>query len=282
MLLHPMLQGIVDHKKEEVAHLRRMMPSGALRDAAAAVSGRRPFANALRKSNGKVNIIAEIKRSSPSKMLMPTRFDPVGIAKAYEQNGAAAISVLTDTRFFCGAASFLPAVRQAVSIPVLRKEFIVDPWQLEETAALGADAVLLMAVLFDDPAPIAELYHKAIELDLQPLVEVHTEREWEQVAALDPQVVGINNRDFTSDFLPVDILATKFLAPKIDHKRVIVSESGIDHADNIATLAHFVDAYLIGSAFMKTNDPGNALKGMLDAANAQRREVWSVKAPDRI
>lgn len=263
MTIHPILKKILDHKRDEVEALKKVYPETAPPDNAQ--KSNRSLYSALTAKGKNANIIAEIKRASPSTMLMPKGFDPVSIAVGYEKAGAAAISVLTDTRFFCGAAAFVPLVRNVVNIPVLRKEFIIDQWQLAETAALGADAVLLMAVNFmDAPEKLAELYELAVSLGLEVLMEIHSVREWEIAEPLAPKIVGINNRDFMSPDLKVDIRTTFDILPMLPDDVVVVSESGINSADEIRGLkAAGADGFLIGTAFMRESDPGAALERLL-------------------
>jgi indole-3-glycerol phosphate synthase len=261
--LTPILAAIVEHKRAEVAVAKRLVDEERLA-AREPRGGGRSLVAALKRRDRPANVIAEVKRASPSRMLKPTRFDPVAIAASYERGGAAAISCLTDTRFFCGAPHFVPLIREAVTLPVLRKEFVVDRWQLFETAALGADAVLLMAILFDSSDAFAEMYETALGLGLTPLVEIGDEAEWERVAGCEPEVVGINNRDFTSPDLTLDLSRTERLAPGLPGSVALVSESGVSEADDIRRLKKCdVDGFLIGSAFMKEEDPGAALASLL-------------------
>ncbi len=268
MTLAPILATIVAHKQDEVAAFKRSVPVEALADRAALVreeqGAARSLVEAMRGHGRSANIIAEVKRASPSRMLRPVGFDPVAIAKGYERAGAAAISCLTDSRFFCGSPSYVPLIRQAVAAPVLRKEFVIDPVQLLEAAALGADAVLLMSILFDSSDAFAEMYETAEGLGLTPLVEIGDELEWERVAGCEPELVGINNRDFASPDLSLDLTRTERLAPGMPGGVTLISESGVSTAKDIVRLKKSgVAGFLIGSAFMKEDDPGAALSSLL-------------------
>lgn len=259
MSLDSLIENILENKREEVAHAKRLTSEGLLRDAAVAVGTRRSLRAALTADNQKARIIAEIKRSSPKAMLKPINFDPVQIAKGYEAGGAVALSVLTDARFFSGSNMYVPMIRKEVSIPVLRKEFIVDKWQVLETAALGSDAILLMATCLDGGL-LSDLYGLSKELGLEPLVEIHSEADWKRVEPLKPQIVGINNRDFFSKGLVVNTDATVQLAPLLPDDVVVVSESGITCVADIEQLKEVgVDGFLVGTAFMTREDPGASL-----------------------
>ncbi|MBF0170357.1 MAG: indole-3-glycerol-phosphate synthase [Nitrospinae bacterium] len=275
MTLAPILAAIVAHKRDEVAAFKRSVPAEGLAERAAArreeQGAARSLVEAMRRHTVTANVIAEVKRASPSRMLRPVGFDPVAIAKGYETAGAAAISCLTDARFFCGSGSYVPLIRHEVGLPVLRKEFVIDPIQLVETAALGADAVLLMAILFDSPDAFAEMYETAEGLGLTPLVEIGDENEWERVAGCEPELVGINNRDFASPDLALDLARTERLAPGLPGGVTLVSESGVSTPADIVRLKKCgVSGFLIGSALMKEDDPGGALASLLAGVAAHR------------
>ena len=260
MTINPTLLKILDYKRLEVERLKNIFPIETLRDAAAKHGERRSLRVALMDQSPGLKIIAEIKRASPSACFKPTGFDPVGIAKSYESAGAVALSVLTEARFFSGNSAYVPLIRDAVRLPVLRKDFIFDLWQVVESAALGADAVLLMAVNFRDTGAIEPLYKEAIELGLEPLVEIHSEEEWRMVEPLGPMIVGINNRDFLSPDLTIDIGTTETIAPLLPPGVVVVSESGISTREEIERLQNRgVHGFLVGSSLMKQDDPGKAL-----------------------
>ena len=265
MALNRAIEKIIEHKTEEVAQSKRLYSEQYLVEVSADNVSSLSLTTSLKKTDGPINVIAEIKRASPSAMLMATDFDPVKIARSYEKAGAKAISVLTDTRFFCGSPMYVPLVKKAVSIPVLRKEFVIDKLQLAESAALGADAVLLMAVLFESVDQIGELYYYAQELGLDVLMEIHTEDEWKKVEPLKPKLVGVNNRDFMSPDLAVDLATIKKIAPILPADVTVVCESGILRAEDMRGLEEYADAFLIGSLFMKDKDPGVVLSKTLEA-----------------
>jgi indole-3-glycerol phosphate synthase len=204
-------------------------------------------------------------------MFRPSGFDPSSIARGYEKAGASAISVITETRFFCGSPLYIPIAREAVGIPVLRKDFILDRWQVVETAALGADAILLMTVNFEDMAEFDGLYKFAVELGLEPLVEIHSEEEWVLIRHLSPKLVGVNNRDFRAPNLPVDMVTTERVAPLITGGSIVVSESGIGSADDLIRLERAgAGGFLIGSRFMRDSDPCAAMERLVaDWRNAR-------------
>jgi len=264
MAINQTLLKILEHKKMEVERLKSIFPLETLRKAAVKQGAKRSLRAALMGQSADVKIIAEIKRSSPSACFKPVEFDPVGIAKSYESAGAIALSVLTEARFFSGNSAYVPLIRDATRLPVLRKDFIVDIWQVVESAALGADAVLLMAVNFRDTEAIEPLYNEAIELGLEPLIEIHSEKEWRMVEPLNPAIVGINNRDFMAPDLKVDIGTTVAIAPLLPSTAVIVSESGISTREDIERLRNCgVHGFLVGSSLMKEDDPGKALKKLI-------------------
>ncbi|HEB71397.1 MAG TPA: indole-3-glycerol-phosphate synthase [Nitrospirae bacterium] len=264
MTINPTFLKILEYKRLEVERLKSVFPLETLRKAAVKQGAKRSLRAALTDSGEDIRIIAEIKRSSPSACFKPVEFDPEGIAKSYESAGAVALSVLTEARFFSGNSAYVPLIRYATSLPVLRKDFIVDIWQVVESAALGADAILLMAVNFRDTEAIEPLYKEAIELGLAPLVEIHSEKEWRMVEPLKPAIVGINNRDFLSLDLKVDIGTTVALAPLLPSGVAVVSESGISTREDIERLKNCgVHGFLVGSSLMKADDPGKALKKLI-------------------
>lgn len=276
--MNPVIEKILAHKWDEVRLAKLSMPEEALVEAAGKLGERRSLIGAIKEKKGAPAIIAEIKRATPSAVLRPVGFDPVAIARSYEAAGAAAVSVLTDARFFCGEPLYVPMVREAVSIPTLRKDFIVDTWQVAEAAALGADAVLLMALNSSDEE-LASLYNRTLKLGMEPLVEIHSKEEWERVRPLAPKLVGINNRDFTSDDLRVDTNVSADLISDLPDDVTVISESGISSAAEIRRLMDVgADGFLIGSAFMKEADPGAALSNLLhEAAGVRSRAERSRK-----
>lgn len=272
MSVSPVLQAILDHKKDETRHAQKLVSEADLIRVAEKRRGDfRSLHGALSNKGAKPGIIAEIKRASPSTMFKPSSFDPARIATGYEKAGASALSVITESRFFCGSPLYVPIVRATVSIPVLRKDFILSRWQVAETAALGADAILLMTVNFEDHEEFAGLYRFAVELGLEPLVEIHSSREWDAVRGLKPKLIGVNNRDFRSPTLSVDTRTTGRIAPLIAGEAMVVSESGIASAEDLIRISdEGADGFLIGSGLMREDDPGAALERLIGQWNKLR------------
>jgi indole-3-glycerol phosphate synthase len=235
------------------------VPLDALRDRPLFKAATRGFARSLT-AKGR-QIIAEIKKASPSKGLIRADFDPVWIAKTYAAHGAAAISVLTEARFFQGSLQHLEQVRSAVNLPLLRKDFILDPYQVVEAKSYGADAVLLIAALLE-PRLILELREMAAELSLDVLVEVHTRNELEAAVAAGAQLIGINNRDLST--FEVSLSTTEHLAALVPPNAVVVCESGIDSIDAIRRVEKLgVHVFLVGESLMRAPDPGAKLSELL-------------------
>lgn len=209
-------------------------------------------------------LITEVKKASPSKGILREDFDPVEIAKAYEQAGAACLSVLTDEPYFQGKDEYLQDIRKAVSIPLLRKDFMLDPYQIYESRALGADCILLIMAALSD-AHAKELYDLAVELGMDALVEVHDEDELERALKLDPQMIGVNNRNLKT--LEVSLETGLSLAAQMPEGIVKVAESGIETREHIRmfTDAGF-NAFLIGESLMKQPDIGAAVKKLISPA----------------
>jgi indole-3-glycerol phosphate synthase len=257
------LDRIVAVKRDEVAAGRARSDLAAMRARAEAQAGARDFVGALRRrvDAGDAAVIAEVKKASPSKGVLRADFRPAEIAASYERHGAAALSVLTDAPFFQGAPEYLAAARAATSLPALRKDFIVDPWQVYESRALGADAVLLIAAALDD-AEMRDFEAIALTLGMAVLVEVHDEGELERALALDTPLVGINNRNLRT--FEVTLETTLSLLPRVPAGRVVVTESGIVGAADVRRMrAAGVNAFLVGEAFMRADDPGVALAALL-------------------
>jgi indole-3-glycerol phosphate synthase len=223
----------------------------------------RSLAEALVRRDGSgFRIIAEVKKASPSKGLIRADFDPVAIARAYERSGAAAISVLTDEKHFQGRLSYLEAIRRVARLPLLRKDFIVDPYQVWESRAAGADAILLIAQAIPDDAHLARLAREAAHLGMDVLWEVHDRGDLERVLPLEPGILGINNRNLR-DF-NVTIETTHDLLPDIPAGVITVSESGFTCREDLECLSRWgVHAFLIGEHLMRQEDPGVALARLL-------------------
>jgi len=245
------LDTIIEHKRNEVGMLRKQ--KHALEPSC---SKHRSFAEAL-SVPGALSIIAEVKKGSPSKGIICQNFDPVQIATSYQNGGATAISVLTDEKFFFGCTDYLIKVRNAVSIPVLRKDFIIDILQVEQTASMGADAMLLIAAAMDD-YQMKDLYQAALSLNIEPLIEIHSAEELDRVMKLEPRIIGINNRNlktFKTDF-SVTLELVKYIPPEI----VTVSESGIGDGSQARILKDAgVKALLVGESLVKLDDPSSLI-----------------------
>ncbi len=258
------LKKILARKVEEIAERRRDCDLDELRRRAVDAPPVRGFYRALqaRVARGESAVIAEIKKASPSKGVIRPDFDPVAIARSYERGGAACLSVLTDVDFFQGADAFLVAARAATALPVLRKDFTIDPYQIHEARALGADCVLLIVAALT-PAQLAELHGTALDIGLDVLVEVHNARELEVALTLDNPMVGINNRDLHSFHTSLE--TTYSLLPRVGTGRLVVTESGINRVDDVLAMrGHGVNAFLVGEAFMRAPDPGRRLRELFD------------------
>jgi len=220
------------------------------------------FARAIAgRESGTVRVIAEVKKASPSNGVIRKDFDPVGIARDYERYGAAAVSVLTEEDFFQGHPDFLSRIRTDLSLPLLRKDFIFDPYQLWEARALGADAFLLIVALLDGKK-LEALLRLGRELGMEALVEVHSGEELEQALASPAEIIGINNRDLTT--FDTDIETTFQLRERIGAERIVVSESGIREAADLVRLREAgVDAVLVGETLMRAPRPGEKLQELL-------------------
>ena len=256
------LDRIVAVKRQEVPAARALRSEAALRELAAAQTPPRGFAAALRAkvAAGLPAVIAEIKKASPSKGVIRQHFVPAEIAASYARHGAACLSVLTDVRFFQGHAEDLRQARAACLLPVLRKDFMVDPYQVLEARALGADCILLIAACLSD-AQMAELEACAIELGLDTLVEVHDGAELARALRLKTPLLGINNRNLRTFEVTLD--TTLRLQAQVPADRLLVTESGIvGQADVLRMRAAKVNAFLVGEAFMRADDPGGALAAL--------------------
>jgi indole-3-glycerol phosphate synthase len=254
------LDDILAHKVDEVSARKRAAPRATLRERPLYHEARRGFRAALA-AHAAPAVIAELKRASPSKGVIRTHYVPPAHAKSYESAGAAALSVLTDERFFQGHLDHLTTVRGTVALPCLRKDFLVDPYQVDEARAYGADAVLLIAAA-GSPTLRVELLAAAREAGLDVLVEVHDERELEWALAAGATLVGINNRDLSTFVTTLE--TTERLAPLVPPDVLLVAESGIQSsADLRRMVAAGARAVLVGEAFMAAPDPGGALAELL-------------------
>jgi indole-3-glycerol phosphate synthase len=253
------LQKIVAVKREEIAAAKARRDLASLRRDAEALGGQRDFVGALRGkiAGGQAAVIAEIKKASPSKGVLREHFVPAEIAASYAQRGAACLSVLTDVQFFQGSPDYLRQARAACELPVLRKDFMVDEYQVFEAREMGADCILLIAACLDD-AQMADLEACALALDMAVLVEVHDGAELDRALRLKTPLVGINNRNLRTFEVTLD--TTLGLLPRVPGDRLLVTESGILQRGDVSRMRDAdVHAFLVGEAFMRTPDPGAAL-----------------------
>ncbi len=250
------LDEILQHKRLELERARASQRGGRA-DRRARPRDTRSFANALREAP-EPRIIAELKRRSPSRGEIRPDFEPVGCARAYAEGGAAALSVLTDERFFGGHLSYLEKVRAAEDLPLLRKDFVIDPWQIEESRLAGADAVLLIAAALA-PKELRALLECASGQDLEALVEVHDEAELATACDAGALLIGINNRDLRS--FTTDLAVTERLAPRVPAGMLVVAESGIfSHGDLVRLGRAGAQAFLVGESLMRQPDLAGALR----------------------
>jgi len=254
------LDEIVDNKLKEIAQRKKEVTLVALKSRIATLAPTRDFKKAI-SSSRRINIIAEIKKSSPSAGLIREDFDPGKLATTYENNGASAISVLIDKKFFSGHPKNLTKVRRISSLPILAKEFILDEYQIYEARVLGADAILLIARILDRE-DLRKYLDLASRLDLACLVEIHEEEEWEKIKDLSIDIVGINNRNLAN--FKVDLKMSFNLVKRIPSDKIVVSESGINSRENIDRLREAgVTAFLIGEALLKSRNVGEKLREFL-------------------
>ena len=260
------LERICEVKRAHVYEVKTRHPLSEVYDRALAASPPRGFAAALQaaRAAGEYGLIAEIKRASPSKGMIREDFEPSVLARAYRDGGARCLSVLTDMPYFSGADDHLLAARAAVDLPVLRKDFMLDPYQIVEARAIGADCVLLIMAALDD-ARSAELAKLATTLGMDILVEVHDELELTRALALDTAMIGINNRNLKT--LVTDIETTRRLAPLVPEDRLVVGESGLSSPADLASMkAAGVTTFLIGEALMSQPDVQAATAAILGRA----------------
>lgn len=258
------LKNIIARKHEEIEQRSRTTPIELLHDQAQQADTPRGFCRAVESKMraGEAAVIAEIKKASPSKGVIRDPFEPAAIASSYEQGGAACLSVLTDADFFQGSEAALIAARGACSLPVIRKDFIVDPYQVTEARAIGADCILLIAAALEDDE-LAGLYHQAVALGMDVLVEVHDREELHRSLTLSPMLLGINNRDLRTFDVSLD--TTLQLLEDIPEGTRVVTESGILAVPDVTRMRSAgVHAFLVGEAFMRADDPGQALLEMFN------------------
>jgi len=256
------LQKIVATKLEEVKLLKSRKSLEAVRDDAFSRVLTRDFEGALRAKikAGRAAVIAEVKKASPSKGILRDPFFPADIAQSYAEHGAACLSVLTDQVYFQGAIDYLKQARASCDLPVLRKDFLVDPYQVYESRSMGADCILLIVSCLSD-AQLQEFEGIARTLDMAVLVEVHDEHEMERALALKTPLIGVNNRDLKT--FKVSLETTLELKKRVPEGKLLVTESGIASAEDVKMLRdQGVNAFLVGEAFMKAKEPGEALASM--------------------
>jgi indole-3-glycerol phosphate synthase len=253
------LARILKRKAEEIAERSAAVPLAELPPRVVDASPVRPFADALaqRIAQGQAGVIAEVKKASPSKGVIRPDFDPAAIAMSYERGGATCLSVLTDQDFFQGSDAYLQTARAACSLPVLRKDFLIDPYQVYEARTLGADCVLLIVAALND-SQLQELHQLSGELGMDALVEVHDRAELERALQLGARLIGINNRDLRS--FETRLETTLDLLEAIPEDRLVITESGIHTPADVQRMrAAGVHGFLVGEAFMRAEDPGARL-----------------------
>ncbi len=258
------LDKIVAVKQQEVAAARKRKPLDVVRADAESRVLTRDFVGAIRAriAAGKPAVIAEIKKASPSKGVIREDFIPADIAQSYAEFGAACLSVLTDVQFFQGSADYLKQARASCQLPVLRKDFMVDAYQIYESRAMGADAVLLIAACLDD-AQMRDMEAIAVGMDMSVLVEVHDQAELERALKLRTPLIGINNRNLKTFEVSLD--TTLSLRSQVPAERILVTESGIHTRDDVLRMgAAGVNAFLVGEAFMRAPEPGEALAKLFE------------------
>lgn len=250
------------HKRDEIAALRKRISQSELEAMAAAADKPRGFAKALESASASgYGLIAELKKASPSKGLIRPDFEPVSLAQAYEAGGATCLSILTDQTYFQGHNDYLVAARETISLPVLRKDFMIDPIQITEARALGADCILLIMASLSD-AQALELEDAAHHLGMDVLIEVHDESELDRACALSSPLMGINNRNLKTMEISLDVGAA--MLPRLPKDRIAVAESGLFNPEDLAYMAgHGARCFLIGESLMRQDDVTQATKRIL-------------------
>jgi len=254
------LKKIISTKRDEIFQRKKNISLSSLESAIKSIAEPRGFKKSLLNSikRGKPAIIAECKKASPSKGVICQNYDPAAVANQYQIGGASCISVLTDTNYFQGADQHLAAAKRACSLPILRKDFMIDPYQIIESRNIGADCILLIVACLST-SQIKELSSLSYSLGMDVLVEAHNSEELEIAMAIPDAIIGINNRDLKT--FKTDIKTTIELKKLIPESKLLVTESGIVSSENIKTLReNGINSFLVGEAFMKTNQPGEALK----------------------
>ncbi|MES9900228.1 MAG: indole-3-glycerol phosphate synthase TrpC [Sedimenticola sp.] len=253
------LKKIVNRKLEEITERIARLPLSQLTGRLEGASPCRGFADAIdaKVVEGKAGVIAEIKKASPSKGVIRENFNPAAIAESYQKGGAACLSVLTDIDFFQGGDDYLKQARAACGLPVIRKDFIIDPYQVYEARTLGADCILLIVACLDD-AGLRELNDLAHQLGMDVLIEVHDRREMERALQVNNRLIGVNNRDLRT--FEMNLNTTIELMEMVPDERILVTESGIHTRDDVALMrANNINAFLVGEAFMRADEPGDKL-----------------------